>query len=408
MPVLSLVDGLSFQLEIKIASDIAIDVSCFGLDAEQKLADERYMTFFNQPTTPCGGVRLLSSDHAATTFQVRLDVLPANIDRLVITLAIDGNGTMRQLQCGCALRFITGTTTSAELAFNGQDFLDEKALMLADIYRKDTTWRFCATGQGFNGGLAALVRHFGGSVVEPEIPPAPVARISLEKKVAEQAPQLVSLAKKAQLSLEKKCLTDVQAQVALVLDASGSMSQLYSRGEVQKVLDRILPLAIHFDDDGCLDSWAFASKPKQLETVSARNYMGYIARNDIMGIRGIGYGNNEPLVIEDIVKYYRKSANRLPTYVVFISDGGIYENAKIEKLLREAAALPIFWQFVGIGGGNYGVLESLDDMAGRVVDNCNFFSLDDLNQVGEQELYDRLLNEFPQWLRAARVKGILS
>jgi stress response protein SCP2 len=408
VPVLNLVDGLSFQLAVRIVSDLAIDVSCFGLDAAQRLSDERYMTFFNQPETPCGGVRLVSAEQATTTFQIRLGALPSNIERLVIALAIDGNGTMRQLQSGCALRFLTGTTTSAELAFSGGDFADEKALMLAEIYRKDATWRFCATGQGFNGGLAALVRHFGGNVAELEAPPAPVTRISLEKKVAEQAPQLVTLAKKAQVSLEKKHLTDVQAQVALILDASGSMHQLYSRGVVQNVLDRILPLAIHFDDDGSLECWAFASKPKQLETISTRNYMGYIAQNDIMGIRGIGYGNNEPLVVEDIVKFYRKSANRLPTYIVFISDGGIYENAKIEKLLREAASLPIFWQFVGIGGGNYGVLEHLDDMGGRIVDNCNFFSLDDLNQVSEQELYDRLLNEFPQWLRDARKKGILS
>lgn len=47
-------------------------------------------------------------------------------------------------------------------------------------------------------------------------------------------------------------------------------------------------------------------------------------------------------------------------------------------------------------------------MSGRTVDNCNFFALDDVHSVCEQQLYERLLNEFPQWLRMAREKGILS
>ena len=46
-------------------------------------------------------------------------------------------------------------------------------------------------------------------------------------------------------------------------------------------------------------------------------------------------------------------------------------------------------------------------MTGRVVDNCNFFALDDLHQISEQELYDRLLEEFPQWLTAAKAKQII-
>lgn len=44
----------------------------------------------------------------------------------------------------------------------------------------------------------------------------------------------------------------------------------------------------------------------------------------------------------------------------------------MQQILTACANLPIFWQFVGVGGSNYGVLEKLDTMTGRVVDNCNF------------------------------------
>lgn len=73
----------------------------------------------------------------------------------------------------------------------------------------------------------------------------------------------------------------------------------------------------------------------------------------------------------------------------------------------DASQHNIFWQFVGLGNANYGVLQKLDDLPGRFIDNADFFALDDLDKITDEELYDRLLNEFPQWLREARAKGIL-
>ena len=68
----------------------------------------------------------------------------------------------------------------------------------------------------------------------------------------------------------------------------------------------------------------------------------------------------------------------------------------------EASAYPIFWQFVGLGGRKYGILEQLDTMGGRTLDNANFFQVDDLDSITNAELYARLLNEFPTWLREAK------
>ena len=42
-----------------------------------------------------------------------------------------------------------------------------------------------------------------------------------------------------------------------------------------------------------------------------------------------------------------------------------------------------------------------------MVDNCGFFAIDDLRDLTEAQLYDRLLQEFPDWLKAARGKGII-
>ncbi len=410
LPLSSLFAG-AVPSEVQIGLQInglsaALDFACFGLDAQQKLADDRYMTFYNQPKTPCGGVELAVPTGDQAGFLCRLDRLPASIDRLAFTVAIDGNGVMQQIRSG-HLRFLQGGKEHARFAFSGLDFQAEKALMLGELYRKDDGWRFSATGQGFNGGLAALVRHFGGDVAEDApVVPAPGAKLTLEKKIADQAPKLVDLAKKATVSLEKHRLQETLARVGLVLDASGSMSGQYSKGRVQEVIERLLPLAVHFDDDGELDVWAFSRKALALPSATLANYADYINSAE-RGWRhwGMMSINNEPAVIEKVIAHYRGTP--LPVLVIFVSDGGVSQDKAIKQLLSNAASLPIFWQFVGIGGRNYGILEKLDTMTGRVVDNCGFFALDDLHSISEQALYDRLLGEFPLWLEAAKSKGFV-
>ncbi|GAA3201226.1 hypothetical protein GCM10020255_105970 [Rhodococcus baikonurensis] len=52
------------------------------------------------------------------------------------------------------------------------------------------------------------------------------------------------------------------------------------------------------------------------------------------------------------------------------------------------------------------MLEKLDDLDGRVVDNAGFFALDDIDTVDDAQLYTRLLSEFPDWHKAAVAAGI--
>ena len=105
-----------------------------------------------------------------------------------------------------------------------------------------------------------------------------------------------------------------------------------------------------------------------------------------------------------MIDYYKKEA--LPVYVLFISDGGVGSSRQMQNILTKASNLPIFWQFVGIGGYNYGVLEKLDTMQGRIVDNCNFFALDRIDSMPDEQLYEMLLTEFPIWL--TQIKNIFN
>jgi hypothetical protein len=218
----------------------------------------------------------------------------------------------------------------------------------------------------------------------------------------------ISLMKKtAGVILEKKKLTNVVARVGLILDISGSMRSLYKNGTVQKVVERILAVASQFDDDGTLDVWVYDNEFSRMKSVTERDFFNYvdeyILSNDLIHKFG---RNDEPPVMEDVInKYTVEQPEKVPTFIVFINDGGCKRT--IKKPIVESSNKPIFWQFVGIGDSNFDVLEKLDTMEGRFIDNANFFHIKDIEKISDEELYSNLLNEFPEWLQEAKSKGIL-
>ncbi|MBB4891415.1 stress response protein SCP2/uncharacterized protein (AIM24 family) [Streptomyces olivoverticillatus] len=163
--------GTDLYVGVQISGPgLSFDISCFGLDADERLADDRYFIFFNQPKSPEEAIQQLGAQAGDTdSFRVTLDRIPAHIRKLSFTATVDGAGQMSQTGPGY-LRLVAGGTEVARYSFTGAEFSTERAVMLGDIYLKDF-WRFAAVGQGFDGGLEALLRNFGGEVLEEEAAP---------------------------------------------------------------------------------------------------------------------------------------------------------------------------------------------------------------------------------------------
>ncbi len=233
--VSDLTSATSFVVGIDVQADgnPDIDISCFGVDAAGKLSDDRYFVFFNQTASPEGAITLKgTADGDKQTFSVDLDRVPASIDKLVFTATIDGAGTMSQISRG-HLRIVAGGSEVVRFPFAGADFSQEKALMIGELYRKDV-WRFAAVGAGFNGGLSALLVHFGGSESDvaapapaapspsPPPPPAPVPQAAPPPAApAPSAPPAPAAGPKLSLSkvtLDKRGST---ARVSLAKGGSG-------------------------------------------------------------------------------------------------------------------------------------------------------------------------------------------
>ncbi|KRC95494.1 MULTISPECIES: TerD family protein [unclassified Streptomyces] len=164
--------GTDLYVGVQItAPGLTFDISCFGLDADERLSDDRYFVFFNQPKSPEESIQLLGAQAGDTeSFRITLDRIPPQIQKLSFTATLDGAGQMSQINPGY-LRIVAGGEEVARYAFNGSEFTSERAVMLGDFYLKDV-WRFAAVGQGFDGGLDALLKNFGGEVAE-EAPAAP-------------------------------------------------------------------------------------------------------------------------------------------------------------------------------------------------------------------------------------------
>lgn len=210
----------------------------------------------------------------------------------------------------------------------------------------------------------------------------------------------ISLAKEevAKVCLTKKPLQNLVANVGVVLDFSGSMDDLYRDGTVQNVIEKLLPLAMTFDDNGEMESWIFEEGFHRLPNITLSNLENYIGRETSK--YNMGCTCYAP-VMKDVLSTYKK--NKIPAYIIFITDGDNYDKPKTDKIIKEAANYPIFWQFVGVGTDNFQYLQALDDMTDRYVDNADFFKVRNMSDI----TYENLLNEFPNWLNDPKVGGML-
>ena len=220
----------------------------------------------------------------------------------------------------------------------------------------------------------------------------------------------------------------IPAQVGLNIDVSGSMQNLFSDGIVQSALERILPVALYFDDDGRIDIWVFSSDNKMaaITQATAENYDGYVRREitdnrDLESIRwgGTDYG---PVIRSNLVTYGlleevqpegllgmlfgrkrdvlgEETRSGIPAINYFLTDG---ENSDIERawdLLEQAehAESQIYYIMVGIGSSDFTFLKR----AAEAFPNVGFVSAADLGQfVGSDDAYEKLLPaELCSWLK---------
>jgi len=150
--------GIASTCTVKVDFGLdGVDIAAFGLNKDGKIAHDGYVVLFSNTRTPEGAVVLsLSSDSAV--FQLQLDSLPAEIDRIVFTATHDSRPIS---ESSPLIVRIDGNKATFNVA---EHLTNEKAVMMIETYRHSSGWRVGAIASGFAGGLASLIQHLGGQV----------------------------------------------------------------------------------------------------------------------------------------------------------------------------------------------------------------------------------------------------
>lgn len=424
---------------------VGVDVSALLLTEAGRVRSDADFVFYNQPRHGSGAVEHQAGTGGTGSDVVRIDlaaVEPA-IERIAVVASADG-GTFGQVR-GLTLS-VTGPD-GAELLDAPLQGDTETAFLTGEFYRRGSNWKFRAVGQGWAAGLGGLARDFGISVDDedetapptttaaasappaaaappapPTAPPAPAISlkkrklVDMEKKVGAQAPALLSLTKKAAATLEKRGLGEHTAKVALCLDISGSMYRLYKTGQVQQLAERVLALALRFDDDGEVDVFLFGAKAYQDSPMNLENHQSYV--DDMLKMHKLEAGTRYGRAMELLRQHYLGAADQrssplpqpVPVYVMFVTDGATTDQDLTREQLTSSSFEPMFWQFMAIGRPGdpaFSFLERLDDLPGRHLDNADFFAVENPTAISDDELFDLLMTEYPAWLTQARAQGLL-
>lgn len=224
----------------------------------------------------------------------------------------------------------------------------------------------------------------------------PSAKVCLTKAKEGLDRGIVRLHKSSGIDLCKH-----KARVFVVMDRSFSMNDAFHNGTVQRILTRLLPLALRFDDDGNLDVYVFNTICDKMPSLNLKNYETYVQKIIIgKGYVPTGSTKYSPFV-EQIMADYNDD-NPIPAFGIIITDGNpdTDDIEPSDMALRESSQYRIFLNFFGTGNCNFKYLEKLDDLDGRLVDNTAFVKVSDFDKLNDDELYDKILEQYPQWLKA--------
>ncbi|GHU52150.1 hypothetical protein AGMMS49975_07380 [Clostridia bacterium] len=154
--------------------DFDLDAAAFLLGENGKVASESDFIFYNNKTHQSNSV-IHSGDNLTGAgdgddeqIKVELPLIPATVQKIDFTVTINDAEARNQNfgQVSNAFIRIVDETSGAELIRYdlGEDFSIQTAVVVAELYRNGTEWKFNAIGNGFSGGLGALCQNFGVDV----------------------------------------------------------------------------------------------------------------------------------------------------------------------------------------------------------------------------------------------------
>lgn len=153
-------------------TEFDLDASVFLLGANEKIVSENHFIFYNNKKSPDsdGSVEYMGDNRTGAgegddeVILVNLTKIPGDVQKLVFTVTIHEADQRKQnfgQVSNAFVRLVDVKTKKEVLRYDlAEDYSIETALIMAEIYRKDGTWRMSAVGSGYQGGLQALLDRY--------------------------------------------------------------------------------------------------------------------------------------------------------------------------------------------------------------------------------------------------------
>lgn len=234
--------------------------------------------------------------------------------------------------------------------------------------------------------------------------------------------------------LEKRNIPSLTAEVVTLLDVSGSTRDLYKHGVVQSAVQRIVPVALNFDDNGDIPVYVFDGEFAQIdEPLTKDNYATFV-RNEIVDDPDVPkWGNTTyaPVITQSLVdlgfysegvvaktsgflkklfgggsdaqatpaSFKSSSKTKLPAIIYIITDGENTDKEDTNYVLEGAAQAnsEVYFNFIGVGSENFRYLKQIADR----YPNVGFAQIHDLERTANSDdIYQYLIpEELTTWLR---------
>ncbi|RNI20641.1 protein kinase domain-containing protein [Flexivirga caeni] len=153
------------SVRVEATSGAPVDLIACEVGAGEHAIDDESLVFFNNRTSADGVVRLTDSGRV----EFDASALGEQVRAVVVGVAVDPPAILGEL---ADLR----TTVYAGNGDQGEEFrlpaqlTDERAAVLARIYRRGDTWKVRNVSAGWQSGLEALVDSLGLAVASPPSP----------------------------------------------------------------------------------------------------------------------------------------------------------------------------------------------------------------------------------------------
>lgn len=152
-------------------AEFDLDASAFMIGSNEKCLGEDFFVYFNNPKSKDGAVESSGDDRTGgnsdgddETITVNIDKIDAKVEQILFVVTIYDYENRKQNfgQVKNSFIRIYNTLNNEELCRYDleEDFSVESAIEFGRLYRRGGEWRFEAMGNGYRGGLEALVTKY--------------------------------------------------------------------------------------------------------------------------------------------------------------------------------------------------------------------------------------------------------